>query len=410
MIVLAICVAAIDPKRSLDKIEIFYKFQQFVLNIMSVLHFTGFIKGVTYQTFLNEKLKAISLDNFDINLVKPFGLIKSPTTEVAYSKWVSPKRTRSYPFARIYNIYNSSKVITIIPVIKDEGRDGDRDRIQYSTISWMNLLNVYIVLAYYETAEKSYKKGQENKNKLTNQKFNNEFVKSQIQEILAYKQSALHWNKNLFEERFTEIFAKALDCYDSISQQTRVSIHSRQGMDTYLKKIIAEFEEFKNISLKGSRNASKREALTSHDLEYLVDGLKATFSIENYLGGVYYLTPDEILHNHDTYIIQESKNTSNGLLPSKSDIQDGLFKLILFSNLDTLTLGDRQVSFIPKLKLTAKNINNTIIFPDEADRLNLFILNNSFKPSQIKTIKQLSLESKNNNKLKIEISGNSPRL
>ena len=70
----------------------------------------------------------------------------------------------------------------------------------------MNLLNIYIVLAYYESAEKSYKKGQENKEKLTNQKFNNEFVKAQIKEILTYRQSALHWNKNLFEERFTQIF------------------------------------------------------------------------------------------------------------------------------------------------------------------------------------------------------------
>ena len=108
----------------------------------------------------------------------------------------------------------------------------------------MNLLNIYIVLAYYETAEKSYKKGQENKNKLTKQKFNNNFVKAQIQEILTYRQSALHWNKNLFEERFTEIFAKALNCYDSISQHTGVLIHQRRRMEKDLNKIIAEFEEF----------------------------------------------------------------------------------------------------------------------------------------------------------------------
>ncbi|MHC5721840.1 MAG: hypothetical protein ACYTX0_59945, partial [Nostoc sp.] len=96
-----------------------------------------------------------------------------------------------------------------IPVIKDEGKDGDIDKIQYSTISWMNLLNIYIVLAYYETANKSTKKGQMNKNKLSNQKFANDFVKFQISEILAYHQSALHWNKNLFEERFTQTFEKA---------------------------------------------------------------------------------------------------------------------------------------------------------------------------------------------------------
>lgn len=138
-----------------------------------ILHFEGFIKNVTYQTFLNSNLQKIALDCFNVNQAKPFGIISSATTEIAYSKWVSPKRTRSYPFARIYNTYNSAKVITIIPVIKDEGKDGDRDKIQYSTISWMNLLNIYIVLAYYETAEKSRKKGQENKDKLTNQKFNN---------------------------------------------------------------------------------------------------------------------------------------------------------------------------------------------------------------------------------------------
>lgn len=372
-----------------------------------ILHFTGFIKGVTYQTFLNDKLNPYNLDNLDINDAQASGLIKSPTSEVAYSKWVSPKRTRSYPFARIYNTYNSCKAITVIPIVKDEGKDGDRDRIQYSTISWMNLLNVYIVLAYYETAEKSQKKGQENKNKLTNQKFNNEFVKAQIQEILKYRQSALHWNKNLFEERFTKIFEKALDCYDSISQQTGVSIHSRQEINTYLKTITEEFNEFKNISLKGSQNASKREALTSHKLEYLVDGLKATFSIENYLGGVYYLTPDEIFHKNNTYIIQESKNASNDYLPSKSDIQDGLFKLILFSNLDSLTLDDQKVNFTSKLKLTGKNVNNSIVFPNNIDKLDSFISDNNFKPSQLTTINKLASETQNNNNLKIEISGNS---
>lgn len=374
-----------------------------------VLHFTGFIKGVIYRTYLAEKLKEINVSEFDVNKTPKFGLIKSPTTEIAYSQWVSPKRTRSYPFARIYNTYNASKVITVIPVIKDEGKDGDRDRIQYSTISWMNLLNIYIVLAYYETADRSRKKGQVDKQKLTNQKFNNEFVKFQINEILAYHQSALHWNKSLFEERFVEIFEKALDYYDSISRKTGVTIHSRQGMDNYLKTIIEEFEEFKNISLKGSQNASKREALTSHELEYLVDGLKATFSIENYLGGVYYLTPDEIFHDSDTYIIQESKNTSTQSLPKLSDIQDGLFKLILFSNLDSLNLDGQPVSFRTKLKLTGNNVISTIIFPDASPaELESFLAANSktFKKNQKEIIRKLALEAEHNQKLKIEVTRN----
>ncbi|MBD2296579.1 hypothetical protein H6G06_24635 [Anabaena sphaerica FACHB-251] len=375
-----------------------------------IIHFTGFIKGVTYKTYLGEKLKEINIDNFNVNQAGAYGLIKSPITELAYSKWVSPKRTRSYPFARIYNTYNSSKIITIIPVIKDEGKDGDIDKIQYSTISWMNLLNIYIVLAYYETAEKSNKKGQASKNKLTNQKFNNELVQSQIGEILAYRQSALHWNKNLFEQRFISIFEKALNSYDSISRQTGVLVHSRAGMDNYLQKIINEFEEFKNISLKNSHNASKREAMTSHKLEYLADGLKATFSIENYLGGIYYLTPDEIFFDNDMCIIQESKNSSKDSLPKLPDIQDGLFKLILFSNLDSLTLDGKPVDFVTKLKLTGKNVVGSIVLPDATmQEVEYFLQTNTkiFPKKHKEIIRKLALEAENNQKLKIQVSCNS---
>jgi hypothetical protein len=377
--------------------------------MIEILHFTGFIKGVKYKTYLAEILEKVNWNEFDINQIAKSGLIKFPITEIAYSQWVSPKRSRSYPFARIYNTYDASKVITVIPVVKDEGRDGDRDKIQYSTISWMNLLNIYIVLAYYETADKSIKRGQSDKQKLNKQQFNNDFVKSQIDEILLYRQSALHWNKNLFEERFVQIFEKALDCYDSISRTTGVMIHSRQGMDSYLQKIIEEFEEFKNISLRGSQSASKREALTSHKLEYLVDGLKATFSIENYLGGVYYLTPDEIFHENDTYIIQESKNTSKESLPKLPDIQDGLFKLILFSNLDSLTLNGQPVSFITKLKLTGRKVIGSIIFPDaSAGELESFLANNArnFNNNQKVIIRKLALEAEHNQKLKIEVTNN----
>jgi hypothetical protein len=247
----------------------------------TALHFTGFIRGVKYRACLTEELRRGTLEKFDVNEVGAYGIIKADDTEIAYSKWVSPKRTRSYPFARIYNTYNASKIITIIPVIKDEGRDGDLDKLQYSTVSWMNLLNIYIVLAYYEDAERNRSKKQISKNKLTSQKFNNSFVKSQIQEIVNYKQSALHWNKNLFEERFTEIFQQALSAYISISYRTGIQVHSQTGMEVYLRRILENFEDFKNISLRGSQNASRREVATSHALEHLVDGMKATFCIEN---------------------------------------------------------------------------------------------------------------------------------
>jgi len=374
----------------------------------SILHFTGFIRGVKYRACLTENLPKVSFLDFNPNNSSASGIIQADDMEVAYSKWVSPKRTRSYPFARIYNTYNSAKILTIIPVIKDEGKDGDLDKLQYSTISWMNLLNIYIVLGYYEDAEKSQKKNQSSKDKFTNQKFNSKFVKSQIQEIIEYKQSALHWNKNLFEERFVDIFRQALDAYAAISARTNVQIHSHVGMERYLQAIIEDFEEFKNLSLKGSHGASKREAATSHQLEYLIDGMKATFCIENYLGGTYYLTPDEICHTEEGYIIQESKNSTRKALPDLSDIQDGLFKLILYSNIDSLQLNDHQVDFSVRLKLTGNNVRDQVILPCSLEELNEFLRINEaiFSERESGIVKKLLLESQRNENIKIEIREN----
>jgi len=374
----------------------------------AIQHFTGFIRGVKYRACLTENLARVAFESFDVNQSSASGIIQADDAELAYSKWVSPKRTRSYPFARIYNTYNASKILTIIPVIKDEGRDGDLDKLQYSTVSWMNLLNTYIVLGYYEDADKSQKKGQSNKNKLTNQKFNNEFIKTQIQEIIEYKQSALHWNRNLFEERFASIFRSALDSYTSISRRTGVPIHSYAGVEKYLKAVIGDFEEFKNLSLRGSQNASRREAATSHELEYLVDGTKATFCIENYLGGTYYLTPDEISRVGERYVIQESKNSTRKALPDLSDIQDGLFKLILYSNIDVLQLDGQQVEFSVKLNLTGKNIRGSIILPCSQATMQDFLKSNSdvFSPKEQDIMRNLSLESQRNDHLEVEIRAN----
>ena len=272
----------------------------------------------------------------------------------------------------------------------------------------MNLLNIYIVLGYYEDAEKSQKKGQSTRSKLTNQKFNSEFVKSQIQEIIEYKQSALHWNKNLFEERFVNIFRQALDLYAVISNRTKVQIHSHSAMEKYLQAIIEDFEEFKNLSLRGSQGASRREAATSHELEYLVDGMKATFCIENYLGGTYYLTPDEIFHTEEGYIIQESKNSTKSALPNLTDIQDGLFKSILYSNIDSLELNGQQVDFSVRLKLTGKNIKGHITLPCSSEEVEEFLRVNStiFRKREEDTVRKLLVETQRNEKVKIEIRAN----
>ncbi|MEP7136095.1 MAG: hypothetical protein ABI904_14285 [Chloroflexota bacterium] len=375
------------------------------------LHFYGEVRNIQYKAFLTEDLPQHSINEFDINKSGTFGKIIFKDGEIAFSKWVSPKRTRSYPFERIYNTLNSRTRLTVIPVLKDEGWDGDLDRIQYSTISWMNLMNVHIVLAYYDIANKNIRPLQTVKNKITRQEFNKATVNKQIMEIIeGQQQSALHWNLHLIENHFTDIYKKALESYENISKTTGVKVHDRGTQEQYLAIIMRDFHQFRDISLRGSKGASIRETQTNHELEYLSDGMKASFKIENYLGGVYYLTADEVIKDEATgiYIIQESKNSSAGFLPGLPDIKDGLFKLILYMNLHYLMLDSTLVEFRTRLKLTGKKVLGILSMPCDEETMTKFLNGNkgNYSKREAETILKLNLEASNNNKLEIQISSN----
>jgi hypothetical protein len=372
----------------------------------ATLSFQGFVKDVSYQAYLASDLIPYAFNEFDVNKAKSFGMINHPNGPIAYSKWTSPKRTRTYPFARLYNTYNAPKILTIIPIMKDEGLDGDLDKIQYSTISWMNLLNVYIVLAYYERADKNRSSKQRSRHKLTNQGLNSRSVNDQISAISAYKQSALHWNRTLFENHFTEIYEKAIESYENIASKAKVKVHSRETKVQYLNAIKQDYQLFRDISLKGSQGAAARESKTLHAKEYLTEGGKSIFFIENYLGGIYHLTADEVLREKGKYIIQESKNSTKRFLPSVSDIKDGLFKLILFANLHSLKMAEREVKFSTRLKLTGYGVKGRLQLPSQKTDLDNFVLVNKVTKPHLEILNKLNLEATRNKNLTIEVRGN----
>ena len=375
-----------------------------------VLHFTGLLRDIHYQACLTETLKTFPLAEFDINRAKASGIIQTENTEIAYSKWVSPKRTQSASFARVYNSYSASnrvsKILTIIPVLKDDGRDGDLDKIHYSTFSWMNLLNTYIVLGYHDHADKNSKPGQVDRQKLTNHRFNNASIRSQIQDIVDYKKSAFHWNTHLLETQFTDIFRKALDAYWQISDRTGVKIHGYTGMDQYLDSVKADFETFQKGSLKNTEETSDRSPL-AHALKYLVSGSRATFCIETDQGGVYPLSPESIFWVSGRYIIQESRNAPKKPLPDLSDIQDGLLKLLPYSTLETLQLNGEAVEFSVRLKLTGCHIISQLMLPASPDAIATFLTDNTdvFNQQDLMVIQSLNLEAEHNKHLEITIGG-----
>lgn len=376
---------------------------------MDILNFTGFIRDIVYTPVLIPKIVTYDINNFDINQTKPFGIItlNSLQNNIAFSKWKSPKRTRTYPFARIYNTYHlNSKKVTVIPVIKDEGAgSGNNDRINFITVSWMNLLNVYIVLAWYEQADVVVN----STNKITNQKLNTDYVKQKILEISHYQLTALHWNTTHFEKDFESIYLNAVDSYERIATTKNVKLHSKlkhlEVLDNFKQDGKFALQKFKDYTLNRSLAAAHRESMTSHKLEYLADGYKGIFFISNYLGGVYHLTADEVYQQNDIFTIQESKNASQGQMPSEDDIKDGLFKLILFSNLESLFLGDKRVKFNTRLKITG-SLKGYLHLPNDIATVKVFCQNNNFNIKRTRLVESLNLETIQNPKLTIIITPN----
>jgi len=175
------------------------------------VNITATITGINYNPKLISDLEVFDFDNFDINELPVNCIITCNGFSFGLSKWVSPKRTRSYPYERVYNTLGTAKRITVIPIIKDEGSGGDRDFIQWDTVSLMSLLDVFVVFAYYKTAEKHKTKA----NKITNQQFDNELVKQKIWEIKNYHSSALHWNLKEIEKSFPDLIQKAKKAYNT---------------------------------------------------------------------------------------------------------------------------------------------------------------------------------------------------
>jgi len=326
---------------------------------METLNISGKITGIKYAPLLTKNLTKYSLKEFDYALAKEsvFLLDLGRDNELAISSWVSAKRTRSYPYERVYNTLSfAGKKIAIIPIFKDEGKEGDRDFLQWDTISLMSLLGVYVIISYYNSAQKSSKYGNTKGNKITNQRFDTTQIKSEIKKLLAYQSDALHWNLEQIDNA-GQVGKKALESYEDISKKTGVKMHLKSGGESKIKRLLGDKKEFMEHSRFLAKQAQKREGGITQPHEN-VDGSKCTITITNYLKGIYFFTCDECKIVGNTISLTEAKHTTKSGLPSLSDIKDGILKMILFTNLKEVLVNGKVYSVKPILKLTtAKGFN-----------------------------------------------------
>lgn len=314
-------------------------------------HLKGYIeRGLSYLQVIKEPINFVPFNEFYINQVsKVITEIYGET--MAICRWVSPKRTRSYPYARVYDILSQDacKKVAVIPVVKDEGKRGDRDFLQWDTIALLSLLNVYIIPAYYCDASR---RG----DKITKQKFDTDYIKTQLENLSSYKSTALHWNIGEFK-RIADIIQKVKSCYEYIARRLNTELHSFEGLEKYEQEMLKSIEDFIYYSRHKSYIAQNREVNTIQPKER-VEHKKAKIDIINYLGGMYHFTVDEFILKNDTVWLIESKHSQTSLLPNKEDVKDGLLKIMLYKSINRLELDGNKVNFCIALKLTSSKAKN----------------------------------------------------
>lgn len=343
------------------------------------------ITGIKYLPFLCRDLRVYGISDLNSALSQDgsFLLNIGEKKQIALSWWVSAKRTRSYPYTRVYDTLSfQGKKATIIPIVKDEGKAGDRDFLQWDTISLMSLLGIYTIISYYTNAERSSRY----RHKITNQRFDITHLNKEINNLLSYQSDALHWNLAQIEN-VGEIGKKAIDSYEIISKELGIKMHSKETARKRIDELLKGKENFMILSRDLAKKAQYRESITIQPKEKL-SGIKATLTIKNYLGGYYFFTCDEVKIEKETIYLIEGKHSKQSVIPSLGDIKDGLVKMILFTNLKEVKIGNVGYTSIPVLKLTSdikfsrgtlrkSQLNNLRLLKKEAKENNFQVLINN---------------------------------
>lgn len=268
---------------------------------------------------------------------------------------------------------------------------GDRDFIQWDTISLLSLLDVHVVLAYYSDAIKNPRK----KDKITKQKFDNEFVKEKLNEISHFKGNSREWNER--EARnLKQIFEKAKHAYREVSEKTKTFLHNEDKLNERIK--FAETpQRFIGFSRRNSRNAQTREFQTIQPDEALSTLSKARVTITNALFGKYFFTVDETLVEPKILTLIEAKHSRRSKIPSKNDIKDGLIKMLLYTNIRDVKFGKAAVKHKVAMRLTSDKMKGSINSNAKEVEILKFFETNLLNSKEVEFLQKLFHEASENN-------------
>lgn len=353
------------------------------------------IEKIEYHPLLCKPLPQVDFPEFIAGNAfrrSSFLLQYAPHKTFAVSHWRSPKRTRTYPYARVYDTLGYDARVTIVPFVKDEGFVGDRDFMQWDTVSLMSLLKVYVIPAYYKSAVRS----QRYAGKITQQVLDFEYISERFMALAQFNQSdAVHWNMNEIREQGLYVARQAASNYASIESKLGIRMHSIKELENRIETMLGDVESYRARSRANAMSAQKRESETNHAAERL-RGHKALLTIKNFIGGYYYWTADEAQVAGSRLFLVEKKHSSKHPLPSIGDIKDALLRMILFCNLTNVRVDDKQYAPRPVIGLTSDRLSDFCHSGMNGGQIARFFEKNKLKPGAQSIIRDIFGEAQTN--------------
>lgn len=191
------------------------------------------------------------------------------------------------------------------------------------------------------------------------------------------------------------VFEKAGDSYREISKKTKTYLHDESALNELIKlaenpNAFAEFSRAK--SLKGQA----REIESIQPKEALSTDTKGAVTITNLAGGKYYFTCDETRIAGKTLFLIEAKHSRRAVLPSENDIKDGLLKMMIYTNLKNVRVGNLPVSSKSVIRLTSSKLAGSIDSDAKEETSAKFFQTNALDVSKVNLIKKLFEETRAN--------------
>lgn len=353
------------------------------------------IEKITYSPQLQKQLETFTRADVAKGIAfrrASFILEYSPQKTFAVSHWRSPKRSRTYPFGRVYDTLNFENRVTIIPFVKDEGFDGDRDFLQWDTVSLMSLLRVYVIPVYYKSAIKASKYP----NKITDQRFDYDYTIERLDALAQFNQSdAVHWNLSEIQQQLVTVAKRVKLYYGKISKRTGVKLHAVNELERRIESMLDDVMNYRSYSRAQAKSAQFRESQTTHARERLTGG-KSVITIKNFIGGYYYWTVDEARIAGDDLLLVEKKNSKDKLLPSLNDVKDAFLRMVLFTNLSKVIVEGKEYRPYPVVGLTSDRLRGYCHSQMEESEVEKFYRRNRFNARQRNSVRQYFQEGRIN--------------